>query len=1817
MIEIPGYRVGALIHRSASRSVWQAVRVADEHPVVIKTLDAEYPGRHDVAALRREFHLLTRLQPVEPVIRVHALEHWGNGNVALVLEPFGHSLAEQIEAQGERGLPLESLFRIAIALAEALARVHALDVVHKHIEPGNILVDDADSIRLIDFSIASELSQERQNGPLSQRLEGALRYMSPEQTGRMNRYLDYRSDYYSLGVTLFELLTGSLPFHAESVLEWVHSHVGKAPPSPSDLDPRIPPPVSAIVLKLMAKNAEDRYQSSFGLIEDIGRCQRELAQTGAISAFALGHRDVSRQFRIPQRLYGREADQAALLALFQRVAAGGVEFCMVSGHSGVGKSALVNEIARPLMRERGWLIEGKFDQFLRNKPYSAVVVAFRSLARQLLVEAPERRDALCDKVLAALEPNAQVLIELVPELETFLGSQPAVPALPPSEAQNRLQLAFLNFVRSIAAEQPLVIFLDDLQFGDAPTLNLMRWLASARELRHLLLIGAYRSNEVDAGHPVRLALSDIAAVRAIHELQLQPLGLASVEHLVADALHADVEACRPLAALLHERAQGNPFFLTEMLRTLEQARAIAFAPETGRWRWDMDAVRSSAMGSDVVDFLTGNLRKLPPATQQVLQLAACIGNSFDLRTLAIIHGRALDSAGEDLLPALRRHLVVPLNDDYKLVGKPGDGEEGAPRSQRPVDAHDVVDAGVDDGLNPHYRFQHDRVQQAAYALIEPERREAVHLSVGRRIQRHASAEERELRLIEIVGHLNACHRLIVDAAECEDLARLNLAAGRRALRSSAYEAALGYLQSGLALMPGDAWQAQADLMMALATEYQQCTYLTARYDEAEAWIERMLANARSPVEKAEILALRTRQYATIGKMEASIAAATTGLALIGLKMNSDPGRDAIRREIAAVRRNLGDRRVADLISAPAMSDRSQQVAIRLLMEIFPAAFLSGSGNLFPFLVLKAVNISLVSGNSTESAFAYAAYGMLLCGALGDPALGYEYGQLAVAMNERSDDIALKSRVIYVYTMFVHHWSHHWSSMTPWFRRGIEAGLQSGDLLYLAYSAQDCIIWDPKLDLETAAREHADFLTIVRDCEYQDSLDSGTLFLQMQRNFLGLTDGLCSMNEAGFDEARCLAGMRERRFMTGVANYHIYKAEICRFYGRHEEALVHVREQDRLIASAMSLPQLVRFYIVAFLTLAACLPAMAAEEAAATRVRLRADLRRMKRWADHCPANFLHLQQLMQAELDRLDGKVAAALQGYEQAAESARAGGFRRDEAMANELAGRHLLAAGRRKAADGYLRAARSLYDSWGARRKVEHLEAEFPAQLRLSGSAEDGADVGVDLAALDLASVMKASQAISSEIALEQLWTATMRIMLENAGGQRGCFVVREDGPLAIEGLCELREVGATGHGVGAAAEIGTADAGAVSAAAPARTIPLDGAEGALALPISIIYHVLRTSTPLVLHDATREGRFSRDAYLLAHKPRSILCIPLRRHGKFDGVIYMENSLAAGVFTEERIELIRLLAAQASISMENARLYEDQQRLIDAQRRFVPRQFLESLERRDIARVNLGETVAKTMTVMFADLRGFTPLAERLDPRSTIDLLNRYFRTMEQQITEAGGFIDSFAGDEIKALFDTGPDAALHAGIAMWRALEAFNERAAAQGQPALAAGIGANTGPVVLGTVGGIDRIQCTVLGDTVNLSSRIEQLTKLYGCRFLIGEASYRGLRDPSVFALRRVDRVAVKGRQVAADIHEVLDAEDPARRAAKLATRERVAVGMELYFGRRFELALSVFEEVAAEDPIDSVARLFIERCERHLREPEKGDWQGFERLLEK
>ncbi|MGM0516091.1 MAG: diguanylate cyclase [Pseudomonadota bacterium] len=1522
---LPGYQLGPVLRRGRERIIYRAIRQGQERPLAVETLATDYPGRRQAAEIRRDGRIARELESLEGVLTVQDILPHGSGNIALVTEPVIDTLADRLARAEERRLPLAEVLDIGIRLADLLDEIHARHIIHKAITPETVRLDDG-RLRLAGFGIASELDRERQS-TMTTGMEDPLPYLSPEQTGRMNRELDYRSDYYSLGVTLFELLTGQRPFEADHVLEWAHRHISRLPPVPGDLVAEIPEPVSRIVLKLLAKNPEDRYQSGHGLATDLRRCIDSIDGGIPLDDFEPGQDDRSARFLLPQTLYGRERELQELMACFESAAGGGVEVCSVHGFSGVGKSALVNELDRSLVRKRGFFAQGKFDQFRRGS-YGALADAFRGLVQQLLTEPESRLAEWRGKLSEALAPNGRLVLELVPELELVIGPQPPVAELPPAEARNRRQFVLTNFVGVFAGtDHPLVLFLDDLQWSDAPTRDLLAQLATTREIDHLLLIGAWRSNEVGPGHPLKLMLDALSAARPIRELAVEPLDRPSIRRLVADTLQTDVEAVRPLADLVYDKAQGNPFFTNELLQTLHDEGVIR-ADDNG-WSWDLDAAIWAGLSDDIVSFMVNNLRKLPEETQRVLQLAACIGGTFDLDTLAVISDCTAGQTACALLPALRQHSIVPLQAEYRLIGATG-SEADEPR---------------DPNWNPSYRFVHDRVQQAAYTLSDGRRMEAVHLSIGRLMRRHAGDEPEGERLMAIVSHLDAGRTLIDDPEERLALARLNLRAGIHAREVAAYESALELLRIGHELLPEDAWSTQPDLFLALGREIQLCAYLTGRQEEAERWTDLLLERAETDLERVEFLSTRTRQFATLGRMEDSILAAIEGLARLGMEIEREPGPEAVARERELVSTNLSGRQIAELVDAPLLQDRRTLLAMRLLMEIFPAAFLSGSGNLFPYLVIKAVNLSLRHGNCPESAFAFAAYGMLLCGELDDPALGHEYGRVGLAINERFDDLALKARVIYVSAMFVHHWNHHWSTLTPLFRQGIEAGYQSGDLLYLAYSAQDCVIWDPTLDLPEATRRHEENLEIVRECDYRDSLDSATLFLQMQYAFQGHTRDPLSLSDEQFDEIACLDGMHERRFMTGVANYHIYKAEICFLHEAPERALEHLADRGRLIRSAMSLPQLVRFHLIEYLAHLSCHPKRAVDPEDSVHRLVHEDLDRMRRWAHNCEANFHHLHCLMQAEMLAAAGKSAEAIERFEAAIRAASASGFMRDEAIACERAADHLLGQGLYRAAEGYLRAAHRIYSRWGARRKIRLLEERHPVLHEIAGAADDIDPTGMDGCNLDLASIMKASRAISGEMQTESLLRTTMEILLENAGAQWGCLIRHDDRGTRVE--TTGGEVPRTGDHI------------------PPHLRLVDENGRMVPVPMTLVSHVLAAGETVVLDDATESADYAGDPSITARHPLSILCVPVR-HKDFVGALYLENNLATGAFTRDRAEVVRLLAAQATVARENARLYEQ------------VREYSHTLEARVAKRTQQLERLNRELQNL-AEQDGLTGLANR----------------------------------------------------------------------------------------------------------------------------------------------------------------------------------------------------------------------------------------------
>ncbi|HEU4533999.1 MAG TPA: serine/threonine-protein kinase PknK, partial [Polyangiaceae bacterium] len=1021
------------IQRGEHTVLYRGYRKEDGARVLAKALVDEAAAPRERAKLRHEYAILRGLE-VEGVLKPLTLTEHDHALALVVEDPGGEPLRARLRAEL---LPLETALRVGARVATALEAVHQRHLMHKNVRPEDIFVDaDASTVRLGGFGIATRLTQEVPQVASPDALEGTLAYLSPEQTGRMNRVLDQRSDLYSLGAVLYEMLTGTPPFSASDSLELVHSHLARTPPAPHELVPALPRVVSDVVMKLLRKNAEDRYQRAAGVATDLWLCLEGLAGGGEVAPFALDRYSHGGDLRPPQKIYGREAELATLLAAWGRASAGRAELVLVSGSAGIGKSVLVHEIHKELAKARGYFIAGKFDQLNRSVPYAPVAEAFRELVHQLLTE---RGDALArwrERILEAVGAKGRVLTDVIPDLARIIGPQPAVPELPAAAAQNRFALVFQDFVRVFATpERPLAIFFDDLQWADVGSLTLLRLLVTAPESGSLLVIGAYRSDEVDAAHPLTRVVGEIGEAARVSAIALRPLGQGDVGRFVADALGADPAAAAPLAQIVFDKTRGNPFFLTQFLGALHKDGLLSFDPGAGAFRWDAETIRARMVTDNVVAFLLERLAQLAPDTRRALKLAACVGHRFDLRTLATLRGADPAAVAAELWAALDDGILVPLGAEYRFFH--GDLAP-APRE-----------------LGAAYRFAHDRVQQAAYALPADEDDAALHLRIGRTLLAHAGGDPRE-ELFEVVSHLNLGAALMTDAAERLAVARLNLEAGKKAKAATAYQAAAGYLAVGMALLEG-AGEGDYDLSFSIYLERAECEALAGALDEAERLQGALLGRARTDLDRARVHTLRVILYNAQGRDRDAVAAGLEGLRLLGVEVfaTEDEWKAAYEAELREVEAALACGPVADFLDAPPLVDPAKRSALKLLADLAAPAF-GLAPNFSNWVTVKPVNLSRVYGNSDASAQGYALFGATLVNFLGRYALGHEFEKLAVALHERSAT-SHRGCMLNFFFATVSHYAVHWRSLLPYLDRAYFAGLESGDLIYLSYACSHKII----------------------------------------------------------------------------------------------------------------------------------------------------------------------------------------------------------------------------------------------------------------------------------------------------------------------------------------------------------------------------------------------------------------------------------------------------------------------------------------------------------------------------------------------------------------------------------------------------------------------------------------------------------------------------------------------------------------------------------------------------------------------------------------
>jgi len=1465
-------------------SVHRARRTHDGLSVVIKGPASSASTREAVAVLRNENSILMRLKSPRIVGR-HDFVTTGKESV-LVLEDCGtSSLAQLMES---RRIELAEGIQIAIALTLAVGDVHANHVIHKDINPYNFVFDArSQRWKVIDFGISTSVKSEVQRQSTPGELEGTLFYVSPEQTGRMNRRLDYRTDLYSLGVTLYQLFTGRVPHPSSDPMTLVHAHLAIEPPEPCNVDSTVPPVLSTMIMKLLKKAAEDRYQSASGLLADLETCAQQLADTGRIEPFPLFRNDIWRQLEPPQRLHGRDGERQRLIDAFDRAAEGHVVSVLVSGPSGIGKTALVQELNEPVTQRRGYVATGKFDALQYDVPYSAWVQALHELIGQLLTEDDRALERWRERILSAVGRNGGIMVDLVPALELVIGPQAPVSELFGVEAQHRFQLVFTSFFQLFCKRQhPLVLVFDDTQWADSASLNLITQILSVADTESLLFIQTFRGNEITEEHPFALAVREQERRGiAFERLELGPLDETQTAALIAEAVHEDPIEVRALAAITWRKTGGSPFFVRQFLHDLYESGLIAFDADVQRFVWSACEIMQASATENVVDLLRARLEKLPHETRDALSKAAAIGTQFSLPALCAIVHRPVSEVAEILAPAVREELIEALS---------------------PKAIHSRENQV--ERFRPTHAFLHDRVRDAAYARIPAVEQSRVHLGIGRWLL-EADPEPEDRQLFEIVRHLNDGRALIESQGERTRLVDLNVRAGLKSLRSTAYQLATSSFQVAVALLGGDGWTFAYERTFEAHLRLGESLYLNLDTLSALDVFDVAAARARDNIDEAKALTSKTRVYVSMGQVEESLRCGLAAAGLLGFEVprNVEDVREDLGREIAIILAKTSKESIENFLDLPIMRDPDKTALMQLLMCCIPPAYQSNA-ELFALICCKMVTLSFEYGNHLASAKGYGSFAVILGGVLGNYRDAYRFGKLGVDLAHRLDGSSVMSATYFTHGAFAAGWCSHVDESVQLLRKAIVLGLESGDHTHVGSSARFAIshLLFGSAHLADLREELERYQVLLDRLGEVSSLLHLRPVLQLVKMLQGeLREGQ-RLNDESFDEAAHAEAVTATGNHTLANQYDIIRL-IHRFWSDDfAGALEFARRAAAGISASVGKLAVAEHNLYYSLTLTALLKSVDEETRAEFESILAANQEQMSLWAESSPENFGHKYLLVEAERARLTGAFADAMALYDQSITWAVEAGFSNMVAIGSVLAGRFWLARNQPEFAGVHLRRADRAFGEWGATAKQRQLRRVHRKLVMPEPTTWSGDPMLLTLTqngeTLDLSNVVKAGHAIAGEIDLGRLLTRLMNIVTEGAGAQCASLLLKQE----------------TGWVVQAARAVD----GRVQVL---QNVPLQDAPDLCA---GIVNYVTRTGEHMVLDDATTHVRFGIDPCIQSRHTKSVLCMPIRHKGTLKGVLYAENNLAPGMFTSARLRALEILTSQISTSIENAILFEEQKR-------------------------------------------------------------------------------------------------------------------------------------------------------------------------------------------------------------------------------------------------------------------------------------------------
>ncbi|NEQ39735.1 MAG: AAA family ATPase [Okeania sp. SIO3I5] len=1515
MKKILNYELLEEIYSSDRTIVYRAYAELYEKSVILKLPNHPYPNFHSLTQYRNAYTLVKNLN-VPGVVKMLALEKFEQ-RLMLVMEDFGGiSVAKYVQQQHLsnwiNGIDISQFLNIALQIINPLEKLHNSQIIHKDIKPQNIIINpQTKQIQLIDFSTTSKLPKETAEIRNPNTLEGTLAYISPEQTGRMNRGIDYRSDLYSLGITFYELLTGQVPFTSEDPMELVHCHIAHQPKPLIELSPEIPETLNSIVLKLMAKIPEARYQTATGLRHDLEKCKYKWENTKKVTVFDLGKKDSSNYLIIPEKLYGRESEVEVLLTAFDRVSnqeKSESELMLVGGFSGIGKSALVNEIHKPIVEKRGYFIAGKFDQFQRDIPLSAWLNAFQELIKQILSEPERKLQTIANKLQEKLGEEAQVIIDVIPELELLIGKQALATELSPSAAENRFNLLFLNFISVfVQAEHPLVIFLDDLQWADLASLKLMKLVMEKSDINYLLLIGAYRDNEVNPGHPLILTVEEIKITGAIvNQIILSPLSESALNNLVADTINYAPEESLELTEQIYIKTEGNPFFSTQFIKSIYKEGLIFYNYQQEKWLFNLLEIKILAGSGDVVELMAAQIKKLPLATQELLKLAACISNQFDLETLSIVYEKSLSETALELWNGLSEGLILPADETYKFY----QGEN-----------YDNL-LEITDLETPIYHFLHDRVQQAAYSLIPKQNKQETHLKIGRLLLNNTPDEELEEKIFEIVNQLNYGVGLITEKDAREELASLNLRAGIKAKVSTAYKTAISYFQTGISLLTENSWSTQYQLTLALHESATEANYLYGNFEQIDELVDIVLEKANNLLDKAKVYEIQIQAGIVQSKLQEALTIGLSVLSLLGISFPTNPTQSDIQEYLQTTKGNLKEKNISELIDLPLLKEPEKLAAMRILSALFSIAFV-GKPEILPLIVCTAINLSIESGISPLFAVSCAFYGLILCGLEQDIDTGHKFGILACKVVEKFNSKDKKAQVFESVYDGIEHWKIHVRQTLPHFLDAYKIGLETGDLEYGTY----CILFHSihsylaGVSLDRLEPEIENYSNSIKLLKQENNYYYSKIFHQAVLNLLGDAENAELLSGSAFNEEKFIPFYEN--INDHFALFLIYFNDLILSYllGNFQRAKYYEVLGLEYIGGVTGLFCIPVYYFYSSLTKLAFYPNAKVDEQKQILEQVTANAEKMKFWAQHAPTNHSHKYYLIEAEKHRILGDKIGAIEAYEQAIALATENEYIQEAALANELCAKFYLEWGKTKVARTYILEAYYGYVNWGALAKVKDLEKRYPQLLAtvLVSFSENKHSLHSNSYTyssnsnreniLDLGTVVKASQTLSGEVKLENLLSTLIQLMMENAGAQKCALILLPDQQLILEAMTHVVDTGIP------------TDTQQYLPNFERPQLPVSATQE---LPQALINYVWRTQKFQVFDDATTEATWVNDPYLKRQQPKSILCTPISKQGKLIGIIYLENNLTTGAFTADRLELLEMITTQAAISLENAFLYD-----------------------------------------------------------------------------------------------------------------------------------------------------------------------------------------------------------------------------------------------------------------------------------------------------